>query len=83
MSKDLIEEYGIGYNDLHLLQEFFIFDTSHSYPVIVDLDFDFNSWSKSPGKYTITSRIPDDADFDFYRSRRKGYIKNKISKILD
>jgi putative methyltransferase len=63
------------------LQNSFIFDPEQSFPITVNLDFDLNSWQENNCSYKIEPNITTtDQEFDFYRYRRLGLIKNKIIK---
>jgi putative methyltransferase len=62
------------------IQTNFIFDPSQQFPISVDLDFDLLTWEDDKSSYEITPKATIDGEFDFYRYRRQGLIKNKITK---
>lgn len=63
------------------LQKSAMLDTNQLYPVSVKLDFDIHTWQDSPSEYIIHSSTASNTDFDFYLNRRKGLLKNQITKI--
>lgn len=65
------------------LQENFLLDPKVAYPVETQLDFDILSWQDRTKKYQIWPMMSFDTefDFDFYRYRRQGMIKNKIIAV--
>jgi radical SAM superfamily enzyme YgiQ (UPF0313 family) len=64
------------------LQENFIYDSNQNYPIFVELNFDLlkNNKHNHLKKYEISPKKILDSEFDFYRYRRHGLIKNKIIK---
>ena len=62
------------------IQTNFIYDPGQKFPITVDLGLDLQSWQDGPFCYEISSKAKIDGEFDFYRYRRQGLIKNKITK---
>lgn len=60
------------------LQENFLIDPEVKYPLQVTSEFDFDDWSDQPSLYKIVPRVNPEKDFDFYRYRRQGFMKNQI-----
>jgi hypothetical protein len=60
-------------------QNNFVFDSNQTFPVTVHLEFDLFSWQNSAHIYNIVPRISTDQEFDFYRYRRQGLLKNKFT----
>ena len=64
------------------LQNNFIYDYSQQFPIEIELNFDLLTWKDEKSLYEISPKSTIDGEFDFYRYRRQGLIKNKITKIL-
>jgi putative methyltransferase len=62
------------------LQRCAMLDTTQTYPITVKLNFDIHTWQDSPCEYIVHSSISPDSNFDFYLNRRKGLLKNQITK---
>ena len=63
------------------VQTNYIYDPGQKFPITVNLSFDLLTWQDEPCYYTINPKATIDGEFDFYRYRRQGLIKNKITKI--
>lgn len=63
------------------LQNNFIYDYSQQFPIEIELNFDLLTWKDEKSLYGISPKSTIDGEFDFYRYRRHGLIKNKITKI--
>ena len=63
------------------LQENFMFDKNQQYPIVVHTEFELESGVSKPISYQICSKINTDDQFEFYRFRRNGLIKNKIVNL--
>jgi radical SAM superfamily enzyme YgiQ (UPF0313 family) len=63
------------------LQNNFIYDYSQQFPIEIKLNFDLLTWKDEKSLYAISPKSTIDGEFDFYRYRRQGLIKNKITKI--
>lgn len=83
LSQQMLEELVDVDPGIKLLQQYSIADQNHRYPVILDLDFDIDSWQQGSQKYVITSQATLNEDFDFYLNRRKGLLKNQIRRQDD
>lgn len=64
--------------NLQKLQENFLIDPDVEYPVKVNLPYDIDTWQDQNINYEIMATMALDGNFDFYRCRRQGGIKNKI-----
>jgi len=63
------------------LQENFLVDPTRKYPIETEMDFDVVNWKNHTKKYQIWSNIEFDTEFDFYRYRRQGLVKNQIIAV--
>ena len=63
------------------VQTNYIYDPGQKFPITVNFSFDLLTWQDEPCSYTINPKATIDGEFDFYRYRRQGLIKNKITKI--
>ena len=63
------------------LQENFLVDPTRKYPIETEMDFDVVNWQNQTKKYQIWSNIEFDTEFDFYRYRRQGLVKNQIIAV--
>lgn len=83
--KHIIREVAESFADIDesavTLNDNFMFNLGQTYPVTVDLEFDPKTWKKQPPtKYIIEPCVALDEIFDFYKTRRMGLLKNKITK---
>lgn len=80
LSKQVAESFGVIDENIDKLQTHFVFDNNQEYPAIVNLDLDISTGEPISTVYEVVPRIETSVDFDFYRFRRQGLIKNKIIK---
>lgn len=60
------------------LQQNYLIDPEVKYPVKLNLAFDISTWRFQSQNYEILPRLDPTKNFDFYRYRRQGLVKNKI-----
>jgi radical SAM superfamily enzyme YgiQ (UPF0313 family) len=62
------------------IQHNFIYDSEQKFPITINLYFDLFTGVDKQCVYEISLKEEINDEFDFYRYRRHGLIKNKISK---
>jgi putative methyltransferase len=82
LAQSVAEQFGDLDSELIKLQTNFIFDTHQTFPIQVCLPFDLATWQDTVCQYQVLPKLAPDQEFDFYRHRRQGFIKNKITKSL-
>jgi putative methyltransferase len=65
---------------VEILNSNFLFSPEQDYPLFIDLEFDPMDWKKEKSRCILSSQLLMDENFDFYKFRRQGLIKNKIAK---
>lgn len=83
LARAVAQHFGIDEYSVEQLQQHFIYDSMHEYPLTLGANFDLGQGTGDPVQYTISSKISNTENFDFYRARRKGFLKNDISITLD
>ena len=63
------------------LQKNFIFDKNQQYPIVVHTEVELESGVSKPRSYQIVPKISKNEQFEFYRCRRNGLLKNKIINL--
>jgi hypothetical protein len=81
LSQQVLEELTDIDPGIKALQQHSIVDKDHQYPVMLDLDFDIDTWQDAQHKYIVIPVASLTEEFDFYMNRRKGLLKNKIKLI--
>lgn len=70
--------------DLHAvaeLQRHFVYDPDSTYPTRVKAAYDLDNSSTGMIEYVVDSRIDRTVKLNFYRERRRGLLKNQLTKI--
>jgi hypothetical protein len=67
-------------DNIGILQENFIFDTTHIFPRQLLSEINLETWTKESTLYSIENTASNDT-FDFYFHRRKNLLKNKFHRI--
>jgi hypothetical protein len=80
LAREVAESFCEVEQGLINIQNNFIYDPSQQFPITVDLAFDLYNWQDEPCRYEINLKASIDEEFDFYSYRRRGLIKNKITK---
>jgi radical SAM superfamily enzyme YgiQ (UPF0313 family) len=68
---------------LDKLQKSFIYDEEETYPIKIELPWNFITWEEENTEYLIDKRHSVDKDFNFYLARRRGLLKNSFTKIFE
>jgi len=62
------------------LQKHSVYDQNESYPININSNINIDNWTSDKVNYTIEAKIEKDKEFNFYYSRRQGYIRNRVLK---
>jgi putative methyltransferase len=81
LSLEIARTFAEVETDLVSIQSNFLFDPLQSYPIDISLPYSITSWQETETHYRIKPRAVIEKDFDFYRSRRQGLIKNHIMQV--
>ena len=63
------------------LQTNLVYDHSVKYPMEITVPVDIKTWKLEDTTYSIQTKNIADENFNFFRQRRKGLLRNKIIKV--
>lgn len=80
IGQQLAQHFGADGQEVDQLQRNFIFNLNTKYPIQVESKFDLESGESGNFVYQIQDQLRSQ-NFDFYRARRRGLLKNKLIKL--
>jgi radical SAM superfamily enzyme YgiQ (UPF0313 family) len=78
---DLVGQFVDIPDNIKDLQRCFIANTSNNNSIIIDSEYDIDTWARKSIVYQVDTRIPYNENFDFWNHRRRGLLKNKFTII--
>ena len=81
LGQQLAESLKVSDLQISEFQSCFIFNSETTYPFDITLNYDISTWQQQTTCYRIESRLLGVQDYNFYRNRRQGQLKNKITKL--
>jgi hypothetical protein len=78
---DLVGKFVDISDNIKDLQRCFIANKSNNNSIIIDSEYDIDTWARKPIVYQVDTKIPYNENFDFWNHRRRGLLKNKFTII--
>ena len=80
IDKSLVKFGGIT-NEFWDLQKNFVYDSEVDYPITISSSVDTTTWEDKPTSLMVSNKRDESIRNDFWVLRRKGLLKNTVSKI--
>jgi hypothetical protein len=80
IDKSLVKFGGIT-NEFWDLQKNFVYDSEVDYPITIPSSVDTTTWEDKPTSLMVSNKRDESIRNDFWVLRRKGLLKNTVSKI--
>lgn len=76
-----LQQFTNTVSEIDQIQRKFIYCREIDFPTVIELPWDIYTWSQTPTKYVISTKLAIDENFDFFVTRRNGLLKNIFTKI--